>query len=116
MLLEVTDQTWIITVVGYLVVFVALVTLIFVFSAVPIIISKVKAKKHNSSERSKKVITSKEVFDVSGEENAAIAMALHLFFDEMHEDESGVVTIKTVERRYSPWSSKIHSMNAYRRR
>jgi len=41
----------------------------------------------------------------------AIAMALQLFLDEVHDDESNVITIKRIERRYSPWSSKIYGIN-----
>lgn len=41
----------------------------------------------------------------------AIAMALHLFYDEVHDNESNVITIKRIERRYSPWSSKIYGIN-----
>lgn len=44
-------------------------------------------------------------------ESAAIAMALHLYYSEIHDEESNVITIKTVERRYSPWSSKIYGIN-----
>ena len=40
----------------------------------------------------------------------AIAMALHLYYDEVHDDESNVITIKRIERRYSPWSSKIYGV------
>lgn len=42
-------------------------------------------------------------------EQAAIAMAMHLYFDA-HDEEPHVITIQEVERRYSPWSSKIYSM------
>ena len=42
-------------------------------------------------------------------EQAAIAMAMHLYFDS-HDEEPHVITIEEVERRYSPWSSKIYSM------
>jgi hypothetical protein len=41
----------------------------------------------------------------------AIAMALHFFYDEVHDTESNVITIKRIERRYSPWSSKIYGIN-----
>jgi len=40
----------------------------------------------------------------------AIAMALHFFYDEAHDNESNVITIKRIERRYSPWSSKIYGV------
>ncbi len=33
---------------------------------------------------------------------AAIAMALHMFYDEAHDNESNVITIKRIERLYSP--------------
>jgi hypothetical protein len=41
----------------------------------------------------------------------AIAMALHLYYADVHDEESHIMTIKTVERRYSPWSSKIYGLN-----
>jgi len=48
----------------------------------------------------------------SGDEevSAAIAMALHLYFAELHDYERTVLTIKKVVRPYSPWSSKIYAM------
>jgi len=46
----------------------------------------------------------------SGEVNAAIAMALYQYFNELHDVESGVMTIKRVSRHYSPWSSKLYNM------
>ena len=41
----------------------------------------------------------------------AIAMALHLYLEDVHDDESNVITIKRIEKRYSPWSSKIYGIN-----
>lgn len=51
-----------------------------------------------------------EELDISGEVNAAIAMALHLYISEYHDHEEAVLTIKKVARTYSPWSSKIYSL------
>jgi len=48
---------------------------------------------------------------MSGEVNAAIAMALYQYLNELHDVESGVITIKRVSRNYSPWSSKLYNMN-----
>lgn len=45
------------------------------------------------------------------EYSAAIAMALHLYYSDEHDVESQIITIKTVQRRYSPWSSKIYGLN-----
>jgi len=47
---------------------------------------------------------------MSGEVNAAIAMALHLYQSEMHDYENTVLTIQKVSRNYSPWSSKIYTL------
>lgn len=45
----------------------------------------------------------------SGEEIAAIAMALHEHLDA-HDRENTVLTIKKLRRAYSPWSSKIYGL------
>ena len=42
---------------------------------------------------------------------AAIAMALHLYFNGVHDEEPTQITIKNVERSYSPWNSKLYGMN-----
>jgi hypothetical protein len=46
----------------------------------------------------------------SGEINAAIAMALYLYSNEMHDQENPVITMIRVSRTYSPWSSKIYGL------
>lgn len=48
--------------------------------------------------------------EISGEINAAILMALHLYKDEQQRDKSAVLTIHRMSKLYSPWSSKIYSM------
>lgn len=45
----------------------------------------------------------------SGEEIAAIAMALHEHLDT-HDQENTILTINKVKRAYSPWSSKIYGL------
>lgn len=45
----------------------------------------------------------------SGEEIAAIAMALHEHLNA-HDSENTVLTINKVKRAYSPWSSKIYGL------
>lgn len=47
---------------------------------------------------------------------AAIALALHLYFDEAHDIESNKITICEQDRRYSPWASKIFGLNNLIRR
>lgn len=50
----------------------------------------------------------KEVF--SGDDMAAIALALHLYDNDLHDKESAVLTINRVAKVYSPWSSKLYGL------
>lgn len=68
-----------------------------------------KANKIPANER--KVAVKNQVGEeMSGEVNAAIAMALYLYQNEMHDIENAVLTIDKVSRNYSPWSSKIYTL------
>ena len=69
---------------------------------------KQKRKKIARSVKMKELLGMKEVPNA---DMVAIAMALHLYYDEVHDDESNVITIKRIERRYSPWSSKIYGIH-----
>jgi hypothetical protein len=42
--------------------------------------------------------------------NAAIALALHQYVNELHDEESNIITIKNAPKQYSPWSSKIYGV------
>jgi len=48
--------------------------------------------------------------DQAGEVHAAIAMALYLYSNELHDQENPVITMIKVSRTYSPWSSKIYGL------
>lgn len=41
---------------------------------------------------------------------AAIALAMHEMQEDVHDFEDTILTIHQVERRYSPWNSKIYSL------
>ena len=102
-------QIWVITAVGYMVVFTALIGLIFVFKNMPKLLNfPAKQKRKRQGKIDEK--GADEEF-IAGEVNAAIGTALGLYFTELHDEESEVITIKRVKRRYSPWSSKIYNMN-----
>ncbi len=92
---------------GYLIVFTALVLLFGFFSLVPKLIALGKSMKR---ERQGKPPVIVEGDVISGETTAAIAMALHLYLDDIHDKESGVLTIKRISKTYSPWSSKIYAV------
>lgn len=46
---------------------------------------------------------------VPADHSAAIALALYLN-NELHDEESNILTIERVSRIYSPWSSKYYNM------
>jgi glutaconyl-CoA/methylmalonyl-CoA decarboxylase subunit delta len=54
-----------------------------------------------------------ESTDDQSEVYAAIAMALHAHFENIHDTESNVITIEKVNKRYTPWSSKIYGLNTF---
>jgi glutaconyl-CoA/methylmalonyl-CoA decarboxylase subunit delta len=98
----------IITLVGMGVVFVALMVLTIIFAQIPRFLKMQLRKKF----RRQGIPAEQEDCcpDISGETNAAIAMAVFLFLDESHDAESHAMTIERVSRRYSPWSSKIYGL------
>ncbi len=105
----------IVTVVGFLLVFVVLVLLIVIITLFgKVMAPTVKVPKQTKGEAAAcPACPSEETEDrhISADESAAIAMALYLAYEEVHDEESHVITIKKVERRYSPWSSKIYGIN-----
>ncbi|WP_068473912.1 OadG family protein [Saccharicrinis aurantiacus] len=110
-LLFVDSSTWTITLLGWAIVFCALLFLVGIFLTVPKILKWVTNRKIKVVENGQEVV--KDINDISGETNAVIATALHLFLNEQHDDESNVITIKQVWKRYSPWSSKLYGMTNY---
>lgn len=103
-----------IAIVGYLVVFIALVLLYFVFNNLPSLL-RMDLRKLIFGKNNKETALSKEEVKVTGEINAAIGMAIFLYINELHDEESGVITIKKISKRYSPWSSKIYGLRQYPR-
>jgi hypothetical protein len=104
---NITLESLVIAITGYLIVFTALVVLFWFFSLVPKLISLGKTKRRV---RHGKPVQAEADKVISGEATAAIAMALHLYLDEIHDRESGVLTIKKISKAYSPWSSKIYTV------
>lgn len=100
------------TVIGYVVVFIALLLLYIIFFNLTKVL-QINVKK--LLRREGKTIEIKEDLSISGEVNAAIAMALHLYYSEMHDKEDTVLTINQTSRTYSPWSSKIYGLRQFSR-
>ncbi len=70
---------------------------------------KRKARKHGKDN------FSNNLMNVPADVSAAIGLALYLHLNEIHDEESNVMTIKRVSRTYSPWSSKLYSMRNLKR-
>ncbi|MEZ5070391.1 MAG: OadG family protein [Bacteroidales bacterium] len=104
---NITLESLVIAVAGYSIVFVALVLLYGLFNQVPRVIRwfRMRGREEGGPDARTPIPEG-----LSGEETAAIAMALHLYLDEFHDEESGVLTIERISRAYSPWSSKIYEV------
>ena len=105
------DQlTWTVVVVGIGIVFLSLLIVYWFFRYILTFILNFRLRNFAR----KKGMDPAEVQTVktlqSGEVNAAIAMAIYQYFNELHDVESGVVTIKRISRHYSHWSSKLYNM------
>jgi len=105
---------WIIVIVGIVIVFISLIIIYLFFRYGMTAMLKIQLKNLAR----KKGIDPKELENsqalMTGETNAAIAMALYSYYDEIHDEESGVITIKRVSKMYSPWSSKLYNMKNLR--
>ena len=95
--------------VGYVTVFFALVIMYLIYTNIPKLINlniKYKLRREGKGQESENAI------EVTGEVSAAIGMALYLYLNE-HDEESHVLTIKNIQRSYTPWNSKIYNQNDY---
>jgi len=97
-----------ISLIGYLIVLVALTFLFGIYSIIPKLINaynRIQLRK-----RGRYKCAEKESLDITAEEVAAISTALYYFLNELHDRESGKITIKKISKPYSPWSSKIYGV------
>jgi len=104
----VDSNVLIVSILGYCIVLLALSAMAYMMVRFHSIRDYIKAKKLKKSAPAESQATVKAV--MTGEENAAIAAALYLFFSELHDQERYVMTIKKVSRTYSPWSSKFYNI------
>ncbi|MPM06741.1 hypothetical protein SDC9_53044 [bioreactor metagenome] len=69
-----------------------------------------KSKKGHGDEDETVAQEEVKTGEMSGEINAAIAIALHLYREQAHDTEETVITLKKVSKHYSPWSSKLYNL------
>ena len=107
----IATHDWVVTVGGFCIVITALVILFLIFTGFSKLVNHdfKKAKKEKKANVAPSTSTAAG-WKVDDDLAAVIGLALALAKD-VHDEESGLVTIKRVERRYSPWSSKIYGLN-----
>lgn len=96
----------ILTVLGYGIVFMALLTLFLFFSNLTKLLVAARKRKLKAAGKQ----TTEDEMSIPGETAAAISMALSMHFQEAHDIENTIITIKKVQSTYSPWNSKLHGL------
>lgn len=112
-LLSTMDFGIMVSAIGYLIVLSALLFLFGIYSLVPKILDAYTRQQLKKEGKAKQA--EKPTLELRGQELAAISAAVYHILGEKHDEESGLITIKKISKRYSPWSSKIYSMNNYRK-
>ncbi len=90
--LDITSQTWIVTLLGFTIVVLLLFCFIYIMKLLGWIMQKVSApKKKEQPVQNNVQLESKAT---SGDEMAAVAIALHLYYNSLHDEESPRLTVK----------------------
>ena len=105
-------NTFAVIIIGFGLVFVVLVLLVFVLKAFGLI-AKPKNENKEIIKESKQVTIKANEEGFSESESAAIAMALSLYYADVHDEESYVITIDN--SRETSWNSKIYGLNNFMR-
>jgi Na+-transporting methylmalonyl-CoA/oxaloacetate decarboxylase gamma subunit len=94
--------------IGYSVLFLSLLLLSLVFSLLPKFLTRNLKRKYQKEGGEEKAALAGRT--VPGEVSAAIATAISLYLEELHDEETAILTIKKVGKSYSPWNSKIYNV------
>lgn len=108
----ITWHDWVLVILGQVIVFISLSIIYLIFKYLIPYLLKFRFRQfaRNHGRNVEEMHT-----EVPANANAAIAMAIYLYNNEFHDEESNVITINKVSRTYSPWSSKLHNMNNWQR-
>ena len=104
---------WLVTGVGFIMVFILLIVLMYIMKGFGAVANRISRKVE-----SKAAIVPDNETDVQSQTSedeeipvAAIAMALHLYYNSIHDEEPTKITIRRIEIYGSPWNSKLFGMN-----
>lgn len=98
----------------YVVVFLTLFLLAAFFTLIPKLLTGFK-KQQPCTGTPEACAELRNTTTIPGETGAAIAMAISLYLNELHDQENTVLTIRKVGKSYSPWSSKIYNVINFKR-
>lgn len=99
-----------ITIMAMCIVLFALIVLSVFFLGFGKISSSMQSKKKLEAKGLTKETASDDHDVDTGDVIAAIALALSQHFDDTHDLEDTILTIRHMKRAYSPWNSKIYNM------
>ena len=97
----------------YIIVFLTLFLLSLVFGILPKLHTRNLRKKMQKGGAQVNTLIAGKM--VPGEVSAAIAMAISMYFEELHDQETSILTIKKEGKSYSPWNSKIYNVINFNR-
>ncbi len=109
----ITPFIWMVTGIGFLLVLVLLFVFVYIMKLMGWIMQpRVKAKKQETDTHSQTVAhTQKEDTEhitLTADSTAAIALALHLYYNGVHDEES---TKTIVQPHRTQWNNKMYGMN-----
>ena len=103
-----------VAIIGYVIVFFALLLSFFLFANLPkLVYFKTRRDHKRKKKQEQHSAKSDDDIHISADVTAAIATALYLHYNEIHDPESNIITIQRVRKRYSPWSSKIYGLRKW---
>ncbi|MCR5445631.1 MAG: OadG family protein [Bacteroidales bacterium] len=97
------------------VVFLALVCIFLLISGSGKLImsAEERSKKKGAEKKAPAIKPVSQGSSTEDETMAAIAAAIYLYNNELHDEEDTVITIQKVEREWTPWNAKYYNMNHY---
>jgi len=110
-LLAVTSQTWLVTGLGFGLVLLLLFVFVYIMKLIGWIMQpRVKAVDKPAEEHHEAVVHTEKAEDLTLTANAtaAIAMALHLYYNGLHDEEPTKVTVLP---HRTQWNNKMYGMN-----
>lgn len=109
-LLAITSQTWLVTGLGFGLVLLLLFVFVYIMKLLGWIMQpRVKAKAAAEDHHEAVVHTEKQDdLTLTANATAAIAMALHLYYNGVHDEEPTQVTILP---HRTQWNNKMYGMN-----